>query len=521
MRFFIGSLLMLFVLGCQANIKAKATGSKEASSSDVPEANTPTKEAGTTEGSSDVLGGENATDTNEPSTETEQIGSGANAGFSTKLGLAAEACIDPDLNAVVAGTKLTLCDGSEGVGLLVVPAAPTVCVGEGNDNCLLTGTMRAVSPTGLGAKVISGQSVAGVNGTVTPPSDCAGEGSENCLLVGSLRAVSPTGLGAKIISGQTVAGVNGTVTVPTAANVKNGVNFGAANALTGTYPSGANPLSGADGTQDLTASTFLDKIKVTANFEYFDSQGNRHVSSGDGDVSAGNISSLAQIFGVDGSLNASPDPWDVRHGVVVGSTTGKLKVNCRSLVNGYDKTDGLSAIGPDIYDTIEDGETSFPVSSSPWNNDAYFCGYNDPADPSWERVSTATATGFNSVYKDKISGLKWSRGTSNDTKAWDEVAGGASNGALEYCNNLVHGGYSNWRLPTQKEWQAVIAHGIMDLDDSYTGADSLGELTYASFWSSTSSAGNPGTDAWRFTPYLGSQTQQNKANARYVLCVAE
>jgi hypothetical protein len=51
-------------------------------------------------------------------------------------------------------------------------------------------------------------------------------------------------------------------------------------------------------------------------------------------------------------------------------------------------------------------------------------------------TTTPGTTDELSVYKDKISGLNWSRGTDVEPKNWDNVAGGGSNGALEYCDAL-------------------------------------------------------------------------------------
>ena len=98
---------------------------------------------------------------------------------------------------------------------------------------------------------------------------------------------------------------------------------------------------------------------------------------------------------------ATPDPWDVRYGVAVGGITGKLKTNCRNMVGAYDKTDGLAVSGLDVYDTIGDvngGESAsgsfntppFP-SNNPWDSDEYFCGLNDPTDPTWELVTASAA----------------------------------------------------------------------------------------------------------------------------------
>lgn len=112
-------------------------------------------------------------------------------------------------------------------------------------------------------------------------------------------------------------------------NIKSGVVI---SGVVGAYPSASFPLTDASSTSDLDAATFNAKIKSSASFEYWDSSGNRQSGSGDADITAGNIANGVSIFGENGSLSggAAPNAWDLRAGVVVGSTTGLLKTDCRN-----------------------------------------------------------------------------------------------------------------------------------------------------------------------------------------------
>lgn len=232
------------------------------------------------------------------------------------------------------------------------------------------------------------------------------------------------------------------------------------------------------------------------------------------------------------STPISPDPWDVRYGVTVGTTTGRLKVNCRNMVGYYDKNNGLSSNngggytgGSDEWDTVDDynydGAASgdYP-STNPWSGgDGHFCGYNLPSDPTWERVTTTPATsGAESVFKDRISGLNWTRGTDTSAMDWDSAEGNSGTVfAIEYCNDLDHGGMNTWRLPTQKELIEAYARGIQDLDDEHTPTDNLGDLD-ASFWSSSTRSFNP-LNAWFVTLSTGNSGTDPKTDSHPVLCV--
>lgn len=230
----------------------------------------------------------------------------------------------------------------------------------------------------------------------------------------------------------------------------------------------------------------------------------------------------------------SPDPWDVRYGVTVGATTGKLKINCRNMVGHYDKDNGLSSDngggysgGSDVWDTVDDydwnGSATVGVpSTNPWpGGDEHFCGYNSPTDPTWERVITTPATsGDESVYRDRISGLNWTRGNDTSGMDWDSAEGNSAPYALEYCNSLNHGGITagNWRVPTQKELMAAYEHGIHDLDDDHTATDNLGDLDSV-FWSS-STRSNSTSSAWFVFLGNGSTNNSSKTDSYSVLCVA-
>lgn len=54
----------------------------------------------------------------------------------------------------------------------------------------------------------------------------------------------------------------------------------------------------------------------------------------------------------------------------------------------------------------------------------------------------------NDVVVDKVTGLMWQRTTNGQSYVWTE--------AMSYCENLVHGGYDDWRLPWRIELVSLI-----------------------------------------------------------------
>ena len=85
---------------------------------------------------------------------------------------------------------------------------------------------------------------------------------------------------------------------------------------------------------------------------------------------------------------------------------------------------------------------------------------------------------------DNITGLIWQRNLPS-TYSGCSGSGGvlcSHSEAVSYCNNLTYGGYSDWRLPTPKEFGTIIDYGETNPAlDSEKFPDTPGNL----FWTST------------------------------------
>jgi hypothetical protein len=308
-----------------------------------------------------------------------------------------------------------------------------------------------------------------------------------------------------------------------ARNIKRGIVIGG---ITGVFPSTMYQLprySDSGSTINTQASggimtdftNFITQLTSAGSFEYWDSTGVRRTGSGDADLVVGNLKtsvvlenlSLTGTFGFD----SIPNAWDIRYGVAVNGVPGRLKVNCRNMKGtSYDNITSPAVTGTDIWDTVEDRNYFEPYSTvNPWT-DQYRCGYDSIAtsdEKTWEFVSGINA---NALFKDRISGLTWTRGTSTGTKFWQS--------AITYCDALDHGTFQDWRLPTAKELSDAYSHGIYDLvDQSNPG---LGMDLDGNFWSSSTQS-TITTSAWYInlsTGYGGGATKTNAAGV-LVLCV--
>ncbi len=455
------------------------------------------------------------------------------------------------------------------------------CSGDGATDCVVVGPRFAAADTsGLAPKVIIGEVVAGVSGSSPLQSNCSGANQSGCVATATYRTMDVSGassmtdltssnLSSSLASASSFEFWDSTGTryqsagssALAAANIKAGVSlFG----VTGNYPSALYPLPSASATADLDNATFDAKIKSSANFEYWTSAGVYQTGAGDADIDVANIKSGTTIFNATGTLTAasllcqhttqancqgdsacqwvsgacSVDPWNIRVGKTIGSTAGQLKTTCRNRVNSSIFNSDVMPPGTagtiagttiDWWDTIDD-----------WNNDGAFptslvAGWSNTTDCDRSVWRDLTADGAcdtaadDCLMQDRISGLMWSEqypangvAPLSTTVDWSV--------AVSRCDALSYGGYSDWRLPTQKELQEAYVHGIRDLgykgSGTIRGAGSLDnnnafiadvESGYY-FWSASSFSSNT-INAWAvYLPY-GNVGNGPKTNTSHVLCV--
>lgn len=315
------------------------------------------------------------------------------------------------------------------------------------------------------ANIRQGTTIYGVAGNIADtPADCSGGNATNCVATATYPAVDKSTI--------------------TPAVLKRGV---ARMGVTGDYPSATYPLHGNTATADLNTATFVAKVRSADSFEFFDSAGNVHTASGDADIVASNIGTGTNIFGVAGTFVglSNDSEWDLRHGVSVGSITGKVKTNCRNLADfNYYGGPGNDYVSIDDQNT-QDGAT-YP-SDNPWSTADDVCGPEI-----WKDVSYNTATGQHTtcvagsadvvcMHKDQISGLTWREAKVGNTgHTWSD--------AVSYCNNLTDAGYTDWRLPTMKEVMAAGVHGMHRLKTIFNTPGDENAQTYRTNypnWTST------------------------------------
>lgn len=221
-------------------------------------------------------------------------------------GLYRSVSVDGDADLVATNIKTGI--SVFGVTGNVVPSAAN-CSSDGEVGCVTTASFKAADMLqAIPGNIKIGEVVAGVTGALSgAPANCSVNGEQGCVTTATFKAADLSNL--------------------LSANIKNGVTVAG---TAGTYPSLATPLSGATGTADLTS---LAGNAPAGSYEFFDSVGTRYSGNisdaatitpgtsnqnftasvyrqftvtGDTDLIAGNIRSGISIFGVTGTVTASP-----------------------------------------------------------------------------------------------------------------------------------------------------------------------------------------------------------------------
>ena len=133
---------------------------------------------------------------------------------------------------------------------------------------------------------------------------CTTDGQIGCIASDSFKASEAAGLATKVVLGQTVAGVAGTIVEETHAHC---TGAGQENCITTSIYKTMDLASSQGVIAELTASNFGAKLANSASFEYWDRSGKKHTSSGDANLTADKIAYNKEILGVTGTAGAPPD----------------------------------------------------------------------------------------------------------------------------------------------------------------------------------------------------------------------
>lgn len=124
------------------------------------------------------------------------------------------------------------------------------CTNDGDSGCVTVGpTFRAALTIGATDKIVIGQVVGGVVGSVAPTAHCLADGDTNCVVLSpTFKAAQVSGAASKILLGETVGGVGGNVALPATSKVFAGTPYGVSGSSfigTMTLPAASNVKTGS------------------------------------------------------------------------------------------------------------------------------------------------------------------------------------------------------------------------------------------------------------------------------------
>ena len=111
------------------------------------------------------------------------------------------------------------------------------------------------------------------------------------------------------------------------------------------------------------------------------------------------------------------------------------------------------------------------------------------------------------IVRDSATGLMWQddSGAMSVQKNWE--------GAKSHCQNLTHGGYNDWRLPTISELESLADVSKQNLAIK----EEFKNVASSSYWSSSPDVSDS-KNAWRVGFDGGYSDTYNKTDEYYVRC---
>jgi len=124
-------------------------------------------------------------------------------------------------------------------------------------------------------------------------------------------------------------------------------------------------------------------------------------------------------------------------------------------------------------------------------------------------LANADFTRSGDIVTDNTRGLMWQ----------DDAAAASTQltwqNAIDHCEALDLGGYTDWRLPNIKELKSIVDRSKSTAPIIYSAFQNT---TSNYYWSATTYA-NRTSFAWLVYFYLGSDSWYNKSHSYYVRCV--
>ena len=148
------------------------------------------------------------------------------------------------------------------------------------------------------------------------------------------------------------------------------------------------------------------------------------------------------------------------------------ELTCPLLGESFYGQDGNYNINPQSYTKLDGNGNPLPDTA-----------------PSWVMV------------RDNVTNLIWQKDTAPSTYNWEQ--------AIDYCENLVLGGYSDWRLPTVKELSFIVNRNNYNpcIDTNF-----FSNTVSSNYWSSTTLAYYP---SYAWIVYFGNGIVGNDLKSHY------
>ncbi|MCX6119304.1 MAG: DUF1566 domain-containing protein [Proteobacteria bacterium] len=443
------------------------------------------------------------------------------------------------------------------------------CVSNGSDLCYLPTYLVSTKPfrafhydslASNSSKIKSGQTIGGVSGSLN---DCNASLQANCKSTSSYVSIlASKAVPSNFKNGETVYGLTGnypSVGTPlassTATDDLTSSNFQSKITSSSAFEffDSAGNRHTANGDSDLIPQNILSPISLFGLTGTSNSIGPEHVKynvaangvtgslkadcRNGGNLTQMDMSSIPKLVFVDSGTDtftltghgfvatntvkfiAATVPGNLAVATiyyVINATTNTFQVSTTSGGSAVNlSTNGTTVfiykVGNatiDYWDTLDDSATAPLAFSSAWTSNGFQCGDVGPElEKNWESVTTCDAT--TCILRDKQSGLQWAKAEASTLDF---------SSSISTCSGKDYGGFTDWRLPTQKELLEAYVHRILSTG-GLTYWTTAAEFSSTAFWSATLSSQPPNTSSHAVYLSTGGDTLNTHANTLKTMCV--
>ncbi len=209
--------------------------------------------------------------------------------------------------------------------------------------------------------------------------------------------------------------------------------------------------------------------------------------------------------------------YSAESGKLAEDGSGNLSPFAESFIKELDRPQTIERLFKNVRTDVhtKTGGKQTPETKNLIMGDFYFKLPEESQDPSLH--SGFRVERSQNIWRDPDTGYTWQKPIDNKEYNWRE--------AVQYCEDLELGGYSDWRLPSRGELRTIMTENSYPNSKSYSGKTYIKKplletmtMKYQIFWTATK-YNSDSSYSWVLSFNNGNDVSSNRSGSWYVLCL--